>query len=519
MRRAVTALLFLSTLFAATARVMAGEPSNGDTLSFVRWQAHLAGTFRLRETSLPVPWNEDPGDACENDRLALLGHAGSAGFDLFLKGASGCGPGRTERQSFLLEQGHLGWVGAGGRVVARYLVGERTLRDSHHLFQVLSDDSQLAAKRGEGVAVDAAAGGILRLSARKLRFHDAETVRLNGGLPAPADDGDDCTVVRLEGRAGGARMGFLAAEVRRLSCSTVFNSRASSTGCVRADRALFGLDGSVELGGIVLTAECLRSAAGRWDEVEGNLLGIDPGGGALDRPSGFVGKEGALAVEIDGLRFISEKWGTFGAVPGWRAVGSGFMSELGEMQRNLVQTTVTSWWRHPSREAMVFLDGADTGRIVGEECGKSGTIRVRARLRGGLDVTAAGSVAEGRRPWYALSLLDDGDRARARAAVRLDGTDGNARISFLGSGWMNVGRHLTARGLLYLGRERLGYFSVGAEYRPDDRFLFTIDYGSIDVLSPVGVALERSMLLDADPPLPRREEQITISSRIWFGTL
>ncbi|MBN1884474.1 MAG: hypothetical protein JW876_02980 [Candidatus Krumholzibacteriota bacterium] len=505
---------------AAPAPASAAFPAVVDSTASFRWQAHLAERLRLREGSAPVPWTEDPGTACDSDRLALMAHGRRGELDLFLKGAAGCNPDAGGEGAFILDQGHVGWMGAGGAIRARCALRERVLRDSHRLFQVLSDDAPYVYGRAEGFALDVATGEAFRLSARRLVFRDEAAVVLDGGLPSFGGNGDDVATLRVEGRSRRVRLGFLAMESRRATSGMTvlydgIRRRYGATG----DRVLIGLDGSIDIAGLTVTAELFRSAAGRWDDIGGNFLGIDAEGGSFDSPGGFVGEEGAAAVEIDGIAVSAGGMGEIGAVPAWRVVGEGFRNDLGEMPRGIVESSVTSWWRHPTREAIAVVEAGELRPRAGGEGLLRASARLRARLRGGLDVTGGIAAAEGKRPWYVLSILDDGGRARTLATARVDDENGRARFSFLGAGWMNVGRALTARGTIYLARARHGYYSIGAEYRPDERFLFSIDYGTFDVFSATGMRIERSMLVDSSTPLPVSGERITIGARIWFGTL
>jgi hypothetical protein len=111
-----------------------------------------------------------------------------------------------------------------------------------------------------------------------------------------------------------------------------------------------------------------------------------------------------------------------------------------------------------------------------------------------------------------VSVSNDHARSRVSMIARLDDLGAGNDLSFATDGAINVGSRVTARNVLYLYRSRTSLYNVQIEFRPRDRFLMMVAFGSF-VPSFDGMSVGRAF----EPPAPSNERFISLSARVWFG--
>lgn len=494
------AILALIAIAGGAARpAVAGGRPPSDSSSAFEWGGHYRTELLVRREAAGFPWNDEERSSTLRDRLALFaaGRPGG-GLRLYAKGATGP---RIEDPSydnrFILEQAHVLGAAGGGALIARLFARERVYATNHRLLKIASDESAFLAGRGEGMRIDANAGGRLSVTWIESSLHDIDAVAAAGGLPLFRGGADVFRGVRVEARP-----------LRRVRAGAVYQ-RARSTRS--GDAALAGIDLALEAGGASLIAELVRSTCGApGDLLDGPFLGVDPGAFDADRPSRVFSAQTAFAAGVEGLRLDGGRLGSAGIVPAYRFAGASFRDAPGEIVPGAVETSALAWYRPASADLLASVEAADTA--AGGAGGWRVTGTIRARLRGGLEAAHAFAVREGGRLAASVSLGNDTPRARTRLVVLVDDPGGRNGASCYADGFFNLGSRLGAGCALYLPRAGVARYALSCEFRTRERFLLTVAAGSFDP------AFEGIALATAGAPVATPEDRsLSVSGRIGFG--
>lgn len=494
-------LVMLASLTALVQNTGAREQSDSTAIN---WTLLFAGRIDVTRDDVVFPWNDPEAFSHRNDRLvSMLGLRPLPSLDIFLKGTSGFRRERegVHRNRFALAQGHVGFDLFGGGVRGRLFLRERYHRTCHKLLPLVSNDAPFLGGRGQGLRLDVSDSARriqLRYTESMLR---AEELSTHGGLPLFRGGGDVFRMLSGYLFLGeGTSIGLTASEIRSIQ-----------TG----DGVMIGSDLNLAIRGVRFVAELARTVRGRWEDLRrASLFGLDPRKASVSSFSGIFSRNVAFSSEVHGLEAGSATWGTLSVVPGYRFYGSNFFDPQGEITGELVESSLTAWWRHARYDAGVSIDVCE--RFDGATGGRYGLLRgiSRGRLQGGFDVTGNVLLVEGRRPSVILSILDEHSQARIRGTVRLDDTGSNRNLSFLAEGQMNLGSFWSLRNTLYLYRSSRSYYTVELEFRPGRRFLLRAAVGSF---RPFEEDIMMNRAIDSAPP--SGERWLSIYTRVWFGTI
>ena len=500
-RKCYIALMVLAALAMAVRGTCAASRPDSSTLD---WALLYAGRIDLTRDDEIFPWNDPEAVSHRNDRLvSMLGLRPVPALAIFLKGASGY---RREQENvyrnrFALAQGHAHFDFLGGDVRGRLFLRERSYRTHHKLLRLVSNDAPFLDGRGQGVHLDA--GNAAR------RFHvryiesilRSEDLAIHGGLPLLAGGGDifrmlSCSVLPIRGTA----LGFTASEIRSLQAG---------------DGVMIGSDIDLTVHGVRFIAELARTVRGRWDDLmSASLFDLDPRKARIRSLSGIFSRNVAFSSEVHGLEVRSARLGIFSIVPGYRYYGRGFFDPQGEITGGLIESSLTSWWRHVRYNAGVSVEVCE--RYDGTAGERYELVRCisRAALQGGFALVGNALFAEGRRSSVLLSILDEHDQARILTTVRLDDAGRGNDLSFLAEGQMNLSSFWSLRNTLYLYRSSASYYTAELEFRPSRRFLLRAAIGTFRPFEE-DINMNRAL----DPPPPSGERWLSIYTRVWFGTI
>lgn len=485
----------LATVLCAAAH---GDGSSDSSLVY-RWSALYRSRLALERSSEGFPWNDEASSSHLNDRLAILGEASYAQrVSIFAKAGTGLRlEGDRQSEQFILEQWHIGFDAPGGAMRGRIFSRERVYRVGRRLLGIISDESPLLEGRGEGLALQAQAGGHLFLGYLASIMKDSAAVGENGGLPSFHGGGDVLSALRVEG----------AARRRWYAGLTLSELRSTEYG----NHVTVASDLGFRIGGVGVSAELARRKSGSWRDLrESSLFDLDPRGFAIDHISGIFSESNAFAAEIDAPDISVGGLGSAGLVPGYRFSGSAFIDPEGEIAPGEREGYVTAWWKSAEYDALVSIDAAGGSGPDGDF--RRLAANARMRCRGGFELREGLFCRDGERSSALLSFADDNARSRVSLAARLDDLGAGNDLSFATEGAINLGSRVTAREALYLDRSRTSLYHVALEFRPRDRYLLRIAFGSF-VPASEGIMLDRSFELQA----PRRERFISLDARIWFG--
>ncbi|UCF06370.1 MAG: hypothetical protein JSV33_04890 [bacterium] len=493
----------LSFLIFLAGPCMAASDSHPDSIGHFRWSFLYQNRIELARRSEPFPWNDREESSHISDRAAVLvEYVPSLSFRIFCKGATGIRkiedgvPGNR----FILEQGHVCATTRSGSLAGRIFLKERVFRTDHKLLYFISNDSRNVGRGGEGIRIAAGYGRRFGLLYTESVLRSEESYKKYGGF-SPLDGGGDIfRFLRLTLGLGGVRTGMLLSEIRSQRLG---------------DMVAVGTDLDIRIRRITLVAELARMQPGAWSDLEkGVLFGIDPRKFRPNRVSAVFSGKTVFAAEAAGLEIGNSSLGTVGLIPGYRYIGREFVDRVGELPDGVIETSLTSWWRHPVYDLFSMLeavrryryeDGVDRDHLRG---------LIRARLRGGFEVENGVLVREHDKPSCFLSLLDENKLTRLAATARLDDLGGKNDLSFLVTGSMNFARSFSFRSTLYLYRSVESYYNVACEYRPGPRFLCVISAGSY---VPLDEGLQLRHEFEHEPPL--RERRVSVLARIWFGEI
>jgi hypothetical protein len=464
-----------------------------------RWSALYRSRLDIVRASEQFPWNDERASSHLNDRLALLGHLTlKEQFDLFVKGATGFRlEGQFQEEQVAIEQGHAGFNLLGKRLRGRLFMRERMFRTDARLMELLSNDAVFFRNGGEGLTLTANAGSHLTVVYMGVAVKDSGSVHAGDGLPVFRGGADTFHLLRFEALQ----------RARWHAAATLSQTRSMAYG----DAVTIATDVGVRVWGVDLMAELARARRGAWEELRGSsLFALNPEEMDLDRPSSLFSEDDAFSAEADGLDLRLGDAGSAGIVPGYRYSGNEFVNPQGEIEAGISETYAILWWKPARRQALLSFDAVEGSR--GNEEIRRLRENLRLTYRGGFELREGVVWSRGKRASAMVSLLDNAKHSRVRMTARIDDLGSENELSFFTEGAINFGPRVTARGVLYLHRSRMNYYSVGFEFRPRERFLFQLALGSF---TPV---YEDIMLTDSfDFEQPLKERSILLCSRIWFG--
>jgi hypothetical protein len=470
-----------------------------DSLVAWRWSALYRNRLDVVRSSPEFPWNDEAATSHLNDRLALLGEL-SLGerVTLFAKGATGFRlQWSYQEQQFVLEQAHAGFGLARERVTGRVFMRELMFRTGTRLTEFLSNYAPLFGGGGEGISVEARVVPGFVLSYIGCSLRDSTMTSATDGLPLFRGGAGAFHLLRLEASRTGSWHGAVMTSQSR---SILFG-----------DVVTVGADAGVRLGGVDLMAELASARRGSWDALsKKSFFDLNPERMSVDHPSDLFSDEDAFSMEADGLRLRLGPAGSFGVVPGYRFSGDRFADPQGEVAAGVNEAYAIAWWRPARYDALLSVEAADGSR--GNE--DAGRLREIGSLtfRGGLELEEGVICRKRGKPSAIVSLHNDTELSRLRTTARIDELGESNTLSYLAEGALNLGSSVTARGVLYLYRSRMNYYSFGLEFRPRERFLFEVTIGSF---TPAYEYVLIDEALELRPPV--KERSVLLYSRIWFG--
>jgi hypothetical protein len=419
-------------------------------------------------------------------------------IQLFLKGATGLRGDREDLYSsrFYFEQGHLS---AGWRdyLEGRLFLRERVFHNRGRLMLLVSNDSQLISRGGEGLAAGARASGPVTVRYAGAVFRDPQEQKENGGIPPAASYGDYLNLLDAGIRRPMWHLGITMGRVRSQRIG---------------DSAMFGIDGGFGLGGGSVNLEYARSAEGQWSDLADGIDGIDWDAVGWGRFSAGLPADAALSVEWTGFDWDGWGWGTFGITPGYLYVGNDFIDSIGELPEGSVRSYAEIWWRHAKLASLVSLKAADAYDYSSGEGGGLLETSVWTRFKGGLETTARAFFTEGRRPALLVTAVDDNSLTRMSATARIDDAGGKGEFSFLAAAGVNIGRRWTLGGTIYLERSTSGYYSVDIGLRGGERYFLSASAGTY-----IPGSKSADLNYSPAPPVTEGDRIIAIYTRIWLG--
>ena len=464
-----------------------------------RWSALYRSRLDIGRASEQFPWNDERASSHLNDRLALLGQLTlKERFTVFAKGATGVRlRWQYQEEQFVLEQGHAGFKLLRDRIQGRLFVRERVFRADTRLMELLSNDAAFFRSGGEGLTLTMNAGSHLIARYLGSAVRSSDRIGASDGLPVFRGGTDTFHLLRFEAlQRARWHAGVMLSQTRSIAYG---------------DAVTVGTDVGIRVRGVDLLAELARARRGSWEELRASsLLDLNPAALSFDRPSSLFSGSNAFSAEADGLDLRLGDAGSAGIVPGYRYSGNEFVNPQGEVGAGISETYAVLWWKPARRQALLSFDAVEGSR--GNEEIRRLTENLRLTYRGGFELRESVVCSVGKRASVIVSLLDDAKHSRVRMTARIDDLGSENELSYITEGAINFGPRVTAKGVLYLHRSRMNYYSVGFEFRPRERFLFQLALGSF---TPV---YEDIMLTDSfDFEQPLKERSILLCSRIWFG--
>ncbi len=487
---------------ACTALVAAASPAArcaADSSTVFRWSALYRSRLEIERSSTGFPWNSEASSSHLDDRLAVLGGIDYRGrLSVFAKGATGLRlEGDRQTEQFILDQGHIELDAWGGALRARAFSRERVFRVGRQLLRSLSDESPFVEGRGEGLSVGARAGSHFALDYIGSILEDSAAIGAHGGVPSFEGAEEALQTLRLEAK-GGRRWyaGMTLSEVR----STTYG-----------DFVMAGTDLGVWFGRAGISAEFARTQSGTWGNLQGSSpFDLDSSGFGSDPLSEVFSPRDAFSGEIEVPDVPLGRLGTMGIVPGYRFAGNEFLDPQGEVVPGEEESYLVAWWKSAAYDALASIEARYGSGLEGNY--RRLIASARMRYRGGFELGESFLCSTGSRSSALVSISNDNARSRIVMIARLDDLGAGNDLSFATDGAINVGSRVTARNVLYLYRSRTSLYNVQIEFRPRDRFLMMIAFGSF-VPSFDGMLIGRAF----EPPVPSNERFISLSARIWFG--
>ncbi|MBN2070970.1 MAG: hypothetical protein JW814_05885 [Candidatus Krumholzibacteriota bacterium] len=482
--------------------VTTGESVSDSTADF-HCAAVYTNRIMLMKESDPYPWNDPENESHLNDRLSLLFQfTRFRDVRFFLKGASGVRDERTgkHRNRLLLEQGDIRYRLAGEGLGVRLFMRERIFRTRNRELNLISDDIPEISGKGQGIALDAKAWGHLYLRLGSADFYETSQIERKAGLPLFSDAGDEMDWIEIE--AGGKRWhaGFILAE-----------NRSS----IKGNRSIAGVTAGKGIGTAMLQIEFVRSIKGRAQDLwRLGLPDIDSERISFGEVSRGLPDDMAFQTEVTGIERRFEGIGKLGVVPSYRYSGNDYSWEKGELAPGTVESNITSWWKHDELALSVFMEASDLySGPPGERCRSLSTV-LRTEFKKGFESREKMILAEGRKPVFLFSLLDDRYGSRMRFMTRIDDYGGRNEFYFLAEGGIDLDSSWSIRSTLFHHGKGESFYNAELEYRPQKRFLFRAGFGSFD---PACESI--SIWNDPVPREVEKQRMISFYTRIWLGEI
>ena len=475
-----------------------------DSSFIFRYGVLYESRIDLERSSCPFPWNDPESESHLSDRLSLMTLIAMPGNSkIFIKGATGARAADRPfyRERFMFDQGHISFGHAAISVEGRLFLRERIYRSGFLLLPLVTADRPFTSARGEGLLLDVERWGILGLRYIESALRDDHRIDDYGGLPLFSGGVD--MFRHIEGGISGyrgLRLELSASQIRSIEYKDVVMLASG-----------FG----VELLGLRLDIELARSIEGNWQDVRhSRLFELDVDRLDAGNASALFGEHVAFAGELDGLLYRSRSRGSLHFLPGYRYCGRGFVNPAGEIANALVESYLTAWWTHPELDMLVMFGARDRYEMLdGSECRLlEGSVRMR--LKGGF--TARGGILYeiDNDPSLLLSFADENNSYRLAATARIDGAGGENDFSFLVDGAMNLTGSVSVRSTLLLVRSRESFYNLGVEFRPTQKFLLNLGFGSFRPFDEE-VSFQNDELIES----PIKNRMVTVSARIWLGGL
>lgn len=470
-----------------------------DSLGHSSWGANFTSLLHVVRASESFPWNDESEASNVSDRLAVLGILRvSSSVSIFAKGTSGgylAGDFRENR--FLLDQAHIDFSIAKRAICARLFERERLYRTDHKLLKIVSDEAPFLERRGEGILLNARAGDFLDISYLEAALRDASQVEKVGGLPIFKGSADLMRSIRLETKP-----------VRSFRAGA-FLSQTKSTSF--EDAAIVCADFEIRLGDQSLIAELARSHRGSLDDLLNvSLFDVDLGDFSFDRPSRVFSPNNAFSVQVEGLSFISPRFGKVTLVPSYSFCGYSFSDIQGELRPASDETSLLAWWHPRTRDAMLAIEGKE-GSIGGKKY-RALSSDIRMRLKGGFEFAGRVVGSDDISSWGYISLASETNLSRTCIAMRMEDFGSSDKTAFLAQNSINVTKKTSLNFAVYAFDSKTSRYSVGARFRPNDRFFLVFEIGSFRPRS------EEMILEYGDSPAAVPEERaIDIFGRFAFG--
>ena len=499
---ALTLVAQLSVL--APARCEESGASEPDSSDSFRWGGVYTSLIRLEEYDQRFPWNDPAEYSHLTDRVSLMFDADFGRyFNFFVKGTTGYRNRSYTRNvyssRFFIDQGHISATWR-ERLTGTLFLRERMFRNRNRLLFLVSNDSELISRRGEGYDIAALTPGSFLLRYTGAVFRNPLAHMENGGLPPGRLEGDFLSLFEVGVERSSWHVG--------ITLSDVWSNRTSYYALYSV---LYGFDAGFNLAGGSVNLEFARSARGTSD-FENGLFGLDFDAMEWGSFSAGLPVDGVFAAEWTGFAWNAEGKGKFGLTPGYRYSGASFIDHIGEVSPGYVESYIETWWKHAKLAALVTVKAADRYDYdTGKGCGVLET-SLWTRLRGGLETTARAFFAEGSRPVLIISTVDDNSLTRLLTTARIDDTGGMSEFSFLAEAGINLGRRWTLGGSVYLERSITGFYSADIEMRGGKRFVFRASAGTY-----IPVSTYADLNYDPVPQVTHRDRAISFYTRIWLG--
>jgi len=507
--RILVLLLFAAAIpeavSAAPDSVGTAATRNARDSSFVfRYGVLYESRIDLERSSGSFPWNDPESESHLSDRLSLMTSiALPMGSEFFIKGATGARAVDRPfyRERFMLDQGHISFEQAAIGLEGRLFLRERIYRSGFRLLPLVTADRPFTSARGEGLLLEVERWGILGVRYIESALRDDPRIDDYGGLPLFSGGAD--LLRHLEaGISGyrGLRLEFAASQIRSIDYGDV---------------VMFASGFGLELLGLRLDIELARSIEGNWEDARhSRLFEFDVDRLESGNASAMFGEHVAFSGELDGLVYRSRSLGTLRILPGYRYCGKGFTNPAGETANALVESYLTTWWTHPELDLLVSIGAMDRYEMLNGSERRLLEGYARMRLRGGFAARGGILYEIDRDPSLLLSLADENSRYRLATSARIDDAGGENYFSFLVEGALNLTGSVSVRSTLLLVRSTESFYNLGFEFRPSQKFLLNLGFGSFRPFDEE-VSFQYDELIES----PMKDRMVTVSTRVWFGEL
>ncbi len=471
-----------------------------DSSRFFRWSSVYSCRMGLYRSDTSFPWNASGSDSLFRDRVSGSVHAGEGGeLDLFIKAGSGVFGGALDALSgsLFMEQAHLRFRPERVPAEAAFFVRERVFGPWTRLLPVISNDSPLLPESGAGV-VACVGKRDFRLSYSFSSLNGRSAIDKHGGLPVfGRSDG------RLDFLEGFARCGYGHLGV------TLSTEKSPLYG----DASVLGTELSLRRAGVALWAGFARSVEGGWEDLTGaRIFDIDPSMMKIGRASAGFSPGTAIAAEVTGIEYSRRGSGRFGLIPSYRYHGIDFSTPQGEIRGGLVESRVTTYWKHPRLAMMAAVDFMDRYSRFEEGGGAALAGYVRARFKRGFEISEGMILREKSGSSMIVSMLDESDRTTVSMTARLDERGDDRELSFFAECGLKAGHSWVVRNTMLLQRSEESFYNLSLEFRPDRRYMFVMSAGSFRPWAESIGMMDEPGLFHAT-----KERFISISTRIWMG--